>query len=416
MRRLFFFVAAALASTLAALPALPVSAQGTRSIDVVEVDGLIDTRMVDFVIDEVTRLAGGSEVVVVQIDSAGALTDDVERLIRFVADPPVPLAVWVGPHPAVAYGGALQVVEAAQFRLAAQGVDIGHYQPAVAGNPVPEGYVDSTQVVAGPVSGLIDEAAPVLGAVVIALDGRTFLIDGQERVVSTTEQYVEGGETLTRPLGTVVLHEPDLLTRTLRLAARPEVAFLFLIGGLTVAAFEFYAAGVGVAAAVAVLSLWISGYGLAVLPVRWWAVVLALLGLGLYLFDFQRITLRAPSVLGTGALLAGGKLMVGGAPQVTVGWFGIVASVVAVALFFLFAMTTIVRARFSTPSIGRTYLIGRRGTARTAIAPSGIVTLDGADWKASARRASGIAPGDQVVVTGVDGIVLEVEPGKHVSG
>jgi membrane-bound ClpP family serine protease len=144
--------------------------------------------------------------------------------------------------------------------------------------------------------------------------------------------------------------------------------------------------------------------------VRWWAIALALVGLGLYLFDFQRITLRAPSVLGTAALIAGGRLMVGGAPQVTVGWFGIVASVVAVALFFLFAMTTIVRARFSTPTIGRTYLVGKQGMARTPIAPDGVVTVDGADWKASGHRESGIGAGDPVVVTGVDGVVLEVEP------
>ena len=84
--------------------------------------------------------------------------------------------------------------------------------------------------------------------------------------------------------------------------------------------------------------------------------------------------------------------------------------VVAVALFFLFAMTTVVRARFSTPTIGREHLVGKVGTAETAVAPEGIVLVDGARWKANSRRASGIDPGDQVTVAAVEGFILEVDP------
>ena len=83
---------------------------------------------------------------------------------------------------------------------------------------------------------------------------------------------------------------------------------------------------------------------------------------------------------------------------------------VGIGAFFLFAMTTVVRARFSTPTIGRDHLIGKQGTAETELSPEGIVTVEGARWQASAARAAGLRPGDPVVVVAVDGILLQVEP------
>jgi membrane-bound ClpP family serine protease len=80
------------------------------------------------------------------------------------------------------------------------------------------------------------------------------------------------------------------------------------------------------------------------------------------------------------------------------------------ALWFGFALTTVVRARFSTQTIGRDHLIGRSGIADTAIAPEGTVTLDGARWRARSTRGSGIAAGDPVIVKAVEGVVLEVDP------
>ncbi|MGD2051845.1 MAG: NfeD family protein, partial [Acidimicrobiia bacterium] len=79
-------------------------------------------------------------------------------------------------------------------------------------------------------------------------------------------------------------------------------------------------------------------------------------------------------------------------------------------LFFMFAITTVIRSRFSTPTIGREHLIGRVGRAETTFDPEGVVVLQGARWRARSRRAAGIREGEEVVVLGVSGIVLEVGP------
>lgn len=215
-----------------------------------------------------------------------------------------------------------------------------------------------------------------------------------------------------RPEPAVVVRfdEPGLLTRTLRVAARPEAAFFFLVAGLALAAFEFYAAGVGVMAAVSVLSLLLAAYGVAVLPVRWWAIVLAVAGLGLYTADFQRNDLGWRSVLGTIGLVVGGLWFTDAEPHFAPVWWTVLAITVGAALFFGIGMTAVVRARFSTRTIGREQLVGRTGVATNAFDPDGVVDLDGAQWRARSTRAARIEPGDAVEVVAVEGVVLQVDP------
>ena len=114
-------------------------------------------------------------------------------------------------------------------------------------------------------------------------------------------------------------------------------------------------------------------------------------------------------VLGTLLIVFGGLRFVDAAPQMVPMWWVVLIVVIGTALFFVFAMTTVVRARFSTQTIGREHLIGRFGEALGSIAPDGIVRIDDAEWQARSTRVSGIGAGDRVVVAGVDGITLQVD-------
>ncbi len=69
-----------------------------------------------------------------------------------------------------------------------------------------------------------------------------------------------------------------------------------------------------------------------------------------------------------------------------------------------------VRTRFSTPTIGREWMIGEMGRAVTTVDPNGTVQIRDALWRATTNRATPIAELDAVRVIGIDGLVLEVEP------
>jgi len=91
-------------------------------------------------------------------------------------------------------------------------------------------------------------------------------------------------------------------------------------------------------------------------------------------------------------------------------WVTLLVAFVGLALTFLAGMPSMVRTRFSTPTIGREWMVGELGRAVTSVDPDGVVQIRDALWRASTNRATPIDELDRVRVTGIDGLVLEVEP------
>ena len=197
----------------------------------------------------------------------------------------------------------------------------------------------------------------------------------------------EEGEGITTVPATFV--QPGLLHRFLHLGARPEAAFFFLVMGLSVAAFEFYAVGPGLAAIAAALSLFLASYGLSVLPINWWALAAALVAMWLLTVSYQKGGILGLNLIGTVLLTWAGFSFSAGGPQVRTGVAGVVLSVLAVLFFYLLAIPTMGRARFSTQTIGREGLVGKTGRAITEFSPEGVVEVEGARWPATAHREVG---------------------------
>ena len=109
-------------------------------------------------------------------------------------------------------------------------------------------------------------------------------------------------------------------------------------------------------------------------------------------------------------MAAAGIFLFGGGPQITMGWAGWALTVAAVAFFFLLAMPTVARVRFSAPGLGREGMIGKQGTAVTDLGPDGVVAVEEGRWKATSHRAAALGAGDPIQVVGVSGDTLEVAP------
>jgi membrane-bound serine protease (ClpP class) len=393
---------------------LAVLAQGNEpGIDVIDVSGPLDRLAVDFMTDSINEAAAsGQSLAVLQINSAAVLdADSLEQLIAVIEDPPLPLAVWVGPAPAVAYGGAALITATPAEAAIAPGSEIGMLDPLVLGDENLSGFtfVDTIdpawldEPVPAEESGL--DLQPTIRQYLQDLNGTTFDTRDGPVVVETVRPF-EDGVTLEE----VTFVRPGLGTRFFRLAVTPEATFFFLVVGLTIVSFEFFAIGPGVAAGVGALSLLLASWGLVNLPVRPWALGLTVLGWTLLTAAYQKGGIVVLTILGAVMLQVGGMWLVDGQGQIDPRWFLILPSVLGALFFFLLAMPTVQRARFSTRTIGRDGLIGEPGVALVDLTPDGMVEVHGARWRATGHREAGITEGSPVVVTGVDGMFLEVEP------
>ncbi len=403
-----------------------------NTIELVAVEGAVHDATVRFVLDAIEDAARTwrpgyvglerVELVILMVDSPGVVADPelFAELVEVVRSPPLPLGVWVGPAPAVAYGGMAQMVSLAPIRAAAPGAELGHWRPTVVGEKdgslaLEGAYSTESGVVEvnGPVSGLIDLASPDTASprqLLQLLDGTAFELEGRTITLATTRPYISDQGTEGVTVLETVLRRPGLWTQLVGLSTRPEVAFFFLMAGLTIAVFEFYAVGPAVAAAVAAISLGLGAYGPAALPMRWWALALMLAGVGLLASSYQRGGVLFLSSTGMAAVAVSGLYLFDGGPQITLGWAGWALTVAAVAFFFLMAMPTVARVRFSSPSLGREELVGEVGQAVTELDPDGVVEVAGGRWKATSHRAATLRAGDPVRVAAVDGDTLEVAP------
>jgi membrane-bound ClpP family serine protease len=421
IRRVLIVLCLGIAAASLLAPALAAD-EDELPVVVLDVRKPADQRLLDWIAE--TLETTDAYLFVLQVDSPGISSGDPARLFTAIGDPSrvAPVVVWVGPNPAVAYGGMACLLSIADRVSAAPGTRIGHLAPAVVTDPAVTcpgaetgllaALSEATITVGDPAPGLVDDVAPSIGQLIVGLDGVVITMPGGATVTlatAATETLEDGTEVpvVSRP---VEFRKPGLFDRFLRLASRPEAAFFFLVAAVAMATFEFYAAGVGVTAAVAALSLVLAGYGLATLPIDITAVVAALAGLFLYTWDFQRVAIGWRSLLGTALLIWGGLTFTNAAPQFGPVWWIVLTVVIGAALFYGIALTTIARSRFSTRTIGRGHLVGKVGTAETDLSPDGVVEVEGARWRGRSHREAGIRAGDRVTVSAVAGIVLEVEP------
>ncbi len=373
MRQVFFLVA----FLVAALSPIAVSAK-EGSIDVIRVERYLDERTADFVESTLHERAGESRLAIIQFD-ANAIVGDGGRIAGLLSAPPLPVVSWVAPDARMPTEEMLAIIE-------------------------------SAQLVYGPPPVSADGEAPGLrGLLLLVQDESIVLADGSVAAIDVVTNSVVEPDLLV-PVGEVIFHDPPLLDRFLRVALSPPAALFFLVAALAVSAFEFYAAGVGVAAAVSVVLFFLGGYGLSILPTRWWAAALVVAATLAFFVDFQQMRPTWRSVLGTAGFFLGGMLLIVERPGLEMPWWGVALSFLALVSWVVFAMTTVVRARFSTPTIGREHLVGRSAVALTEFDPNGEIQIDGARWRATSARAATLSPGDPVLITRVVGVVLEVDP------
>jgi membrane-bound serine protease (ClpP class) len=373
---------------------------GSGPVAVVEVDGLIDPVLVDLVEDQLDRAAETCALaLVLQFDSGGVVVSDgdLDRLVGEIEGADVPVGVWVGPSGSRATGDAVRLLAAAELTGVAPGSSIEVTPALLDARGLTASDLGATDVgdrvgaTRAVELGLVDNDAPTILEYVVQIDGfETEVVDGERR-----------------PVTEVTFGGVSLVGQLMHTVASPAVAYLLFVIGLALLLFELFTAGVGIAGMVGAGSLVLGCYGLAVLPTRPLGVALLLFAMFGYGVDVQTGVPRAWTGIATVSFVVGSLLLFDG---VSISWLTLLIAFVGITLGMVAGMPTMVRSRFSTPTIGRDWMIGELGSARTDIDPDGVITLRDAPWRARTNRATPIRKDEPARVVAIEGLVLEVEP------
>jgi membrane-bound serine protease (ClpP class) len=425
-RRALLAVLSAVAWAVAVVPATAAQAPVIREV---VLHGDIDPasqRYLDEQIDAASRR--GDAAIVIRMDTPGGLSSSMHEIIKHELAAKVPVVVWVAPDGARAASAGLFLAMAADVVVMAPQTNIGSATP-----------IDSSGQNIG--SDLrrkvINDAVAQIRALAQS-HGRN--ADWAERAVrvaanlpasDAVAQHVaefEAGtqaELLarldgfrTRPKGLVVhtrgarveVVQMSFPLRVLEALIDPNIVFLLFLGGIALIVFEVAHPGLIAPGLVGAAMLLVALFGLSVLPFTWTGV--ALVGAGLVLLVAElHVGHGALAILGLAFVTVGGLSLfdTAGTPYRTSTPL-VVAVALALTAFLSLVVSRVLKARHAPLRSGDVLFLGARGVVREALAPRGLVAVDGALWQAETPDGAPLPTGTAVVVNARRGLLLEVAP------
>lgn len=405
----------------------------TPDIVVMRVEGVINPVIADYVKSGLEHAEDvNASACIIEIDTPGGLDDSMREIIQEILNSEVPVVVYVSPSGARAASAGTYITLAAHVAAMAQNTVIGAATPVSIGE---EGEVamsdemkakvinDAAAYIRGLAEthgrnadwaeravregisateeeclelGVIDMTAPDLETLIAQLDGRgVTMVNGGLVTLQTAGAGIERFELNWVEDFLHVISDPNIAYVLLSLAmlgifveiSNPGLVFPGVVGGIC-----------GI----------LAFYSLGQLPVNWAGVLLIILAFGLFVGEVLTTSFGLFTAGGVVALVLGGLFLFKGAsPVFKVDWWLIAIVTIIIATLFAFVVSRVVWAHRRQATTGREELVGKKATVRTAIDPEGTVFFKGELWNAVSEQGR-LAPGEEVIITGADGLVLQV--------
>jgi membrane-bound serine protease (ClpP class) len=259
--------------------------------------------------------------------------------------------------------------------------------------------VSSTEAKA---AGLIDLIANSDEDLLRQLDGRAVITaDGQRTIVTA---------------GAVTDEVPNsFIEQLLAALTNPNIVFLLLTIGVQALLIELSSPGGWVAGFIGVVCLALAVYGLGILPINWFGLVLLVISFVLFILDIKAPTHGALTVAGIGTFVVGALVLFNspGVPafqRVSVPL--VIGTALVTAAIFATILSFALRAQKVPVKTGKQGVIGQVGIARSDLNPYGTVMVDSELWSAelAAGAPAPLAKGSEVEVIAISGVRVQVRP------
>lgn len=407
-------------------------AQGNTNgpvFDVITVNSAITPAVAKYIIQSIkTSYDQHSDGLIILLDTPGGLDLAMRDIVKELLNAPIPVIVYVSPSGARAASAGVMITMAAHIAAMSPGTNIGAAHPvAMVGGKMDEtmakkvendavAYVQgiaqkrnrnaewAEKAVRKSESITADEAKRLKVIDIVANDIQDLLtqIDGRKINLPT------GSITLNTKGAVINEKEMGIRERILTTLSDPNIAYLLLMIGLAGLYFEFSHPGAILPGVVGGISLILAFFAMQTLPVNFAGILLIIFGVILFIAEIKIISHGMLTVAGVISLVLGSLLLFESPiPALRVSLKVMIPTVVVMSLFFAFVVSLAVKAQMSKPKTGREGMVGEEGNTVTPVHEDGKVFIRGEYWNACSQEP--IEEGQRVKVTGVRGLILEVE-------
>jgi membrane-bound serine protease (ClpP class) len=372
-----------------------------------------------------------ARAVILSLGTPGGLLDSTRIMVQAIENSPVPVVIFISPSGSRAGSAGFFLLESADVAAMAPGTNAGAAHPIIEGrtmDPVLKEKIENDaaaflrsyterrgrNVAAAEDAvrnsksysdeealklNLIDLVAPNDLALLNSLDGRTI------------RRFNGNTETLHTRDAAIVTIEPSLRERLLARLTNPNFAIVILVFGALLIYLEFNVPGTIVPGSIGTLLVLLALFGLDLLPIEHTAVLLLVAALALMVLESKFASHGILALTGTICLVLGLATLVNGPipeQRVHIGTAigaGLGFGIISFGLAFI-----ALRARRNKTLMGPQAMIGGTAIARTPLGPNGQVEIRGELWQALLRTPDPLPIGAPVVVKGIEGLLLIVEP------
>jgi len=173
--------------------------------------------------------------------------------------------------------------------------------------------------------------------------------------------------------------------------------------------YEGWNPGAIVPGVVGAICLLLAAYALQVLPVNYAGLALILVGVALMVAEAFAPSFGALGLGGTVAFVFGAIIMFdSGVPGFGISYAFVIGLGLVFAVLLIWLIGFLLKLRRRGAVSGRESIVGGTATAMEDFAATGMVWLEGEAWHARSRNP--VTKDEQLIVTRLDGLTLDVEP------
>jgi membrane-bound serine protease (ClpP class) len=409
---------------IAALGCCVCALASAAPVVLVPLEGAIGPASAHFAKRGIERAAKeGAELVILQVDTPGGLDTSMREVIKAILASPVPVAVFVAPSGARAASAGTFILYAAHIAAMAPGTNLGAASPVSigGGGPQKDGKKEEDTMTRKVTN---DAVAYIRGLAQLRHRNADWAekavregasLPAQEALRLKVIDYVAADvpallARLGKPNAEVKALEVDWRTSVLAVITNPTVAYLLILVGVYALIFEFMSPGMILPGVVGAIALLLALYALHLLPVNYAGLALMLLGIAFMIAEVFLPSFGAIGVGGIVAFVLGSLLLIEDTelPGFEIPYALIAGVAAASAGFLILIVGMLVKSRRRAVVSGREQMLGASAEALADFDLEGWARVHGEQWKVRSSRP--VRRGQKLRVTGMQGLVLSVEP------